>query len=104
MSGKREIKCKTCKKWTLWRGEIYDRCLYCGEFLQNEDFTKKVEHEIWTLVKEENDLFFIKPTDGKFKRVAKRFLRRFRKIFVVVQASFIAFMTLLLWIIGLMST
>lgn len=72
--------------------------------MQNEDFTRKVEHEIRTLVKEENDLFYIKPTDGKFKRAAKKYLRRFRKAFVIIQATFIGLMTFLLWIIGLMST
>lgn len=104
MAVKKEIKCPHCKEWTLWRGETYDRCLYCNEFLQNEAFIKQVERKIWTEVKEENDLFFIKPTDGIVKRKLKRFFRRFRKVFVIVQASFIAFMTFLLWIIGLMST
>jgi phage FluMu protein Com len=104
LSGKREIKCPKCKEWTLWRGEIYDRCLYCGEFLQNEDFIIKVEKDIRTQVKEENDLFHIKDTDGKFTIKSKRFLRKFRKIFVIAQAALIAFMSLLLWLIGLMST
>lgn len=104
MSVKREIKCPHCKEWTLWRGEVYDRCLYCGEFLQNEDFIRNVEKDIRTQVKEENDLFYIKPTDGKLKRTTKKFLRKFRKIFVFAQAALIAFMSLLLWIIGLMST
>lgn len=104
MSSKREIKCPHCKEWTLWRGEIYDRCLYCGEFLQNEAFTKKVEREIREQVKEENDLFHIKPNDGLFIRAYKRFFRKFRWIFVVTQAVLIAFMSVLLWIIGLMST
>jgi hypothetical protein len=104
LSIKREIKCQHCKEWTLWRGEIYDRCLYCGEFLQNEDFIKKVETDIRTQVKEENDLFHIKHTDKDFTRKSKKFLRRFRKVFVVAQAALIAFMSLLLWIIGLMST
>jgi aspartyl aminopeptidase len=88
----------------LWRGETYDRCLYCNEFLQNEAFIKQVEKKIWTEVKEEGDLFFIKPDDSLITRKVKKFLRRFRKIFVIAQASFIAFMTFLLWIIGMMST
>ena len=104
MSVKREIKCPHCNEWTLWRGEIYDRCLYCGEFLQNEDFTKKVENEIREQVKEENDIFFVKPSDSEFIGVSKRFLRKFRKFAVFAQAALIAFMSLLLWIIGMMST
>jgi phage FluMu protein Com len=104
LAAKKEIKCPHCKEWTLWRGETYDRCLYCNEFLQNEVFIAQVERKIMTEVKEEADLFFIKPSDGPFKRGLKRFFRRFRKIFVIIQASFIAFMTFLLWIIGLMST
>jgi hypothetical protein len=78
--------------------------LYCNEFLQNEAFIKQVEKKIWTEVKEEGDLFFIKPDDSLITRKVKKFLRRFRKIFVIAQASFIAFMTFLLWIIGMMST
>jgi hypothetical protein len=78
--------------------------LYCYEFLQNEAFIKQVEKKIWTEVKEEGDLFFIKPDDSLITRKVKKFLRRFRKIFVIAQASFIAFMTFLLWIIGMMST
>ena len=104
MSAKREIKCPKCKEWTLWRGEIYDRCLYCGEFLQNEDFIRKVEKDINVQIKEENDFFYILPTDGKFKIKMKKFLRKFRKIFVFAQVALIAFMSLLLWIIGLLTT
>ena len=104
MSVKREIKCPKCKEWTLWRGEIYDRCLYCGEFLQNEDFIKKVEKDISDQIKEENDLLYIQPDDGYFTIRVKRFFRKFRWFFVFAQAAFIAFMSLLLWIIGLMST
>jgi phage FluMu protein Com len=104
LSIKREIKCPNCKEWTLWRGEIYDRCLYCNHFLQNEDFIKSVEKEINTQVKEENDFFFINESDSLFIKKSKKFLRRFRKIVVIAQVSFIGFMSFLLWIIGLLST
>jgi hypothetical protein len=104
LGGKREIKCPNCKEWTLWRGELYDRCLYCGEFLQNEDYSKKIEHEIRTKVKEENDLFYIKPTDSNFTKKSKKFFRKFRKVILIGQAVLIGFMSFLLWIIGLLST
>ena len=76
------FECPHCKEWTLWRGEIYDRCLYCGEFLENEAFIKKVEQEIRTQVKEENDIFHINDDDSRFTKISKRFLRRFRKLIV----------------------
>ncbi len=104
MSVKREIKCRNCGKFTLWLGRNHDRCLYCAQFLQNEEFIKKLENEIVTQVKEENDIFHIHTTDGKFTRVFKRFFRKVRKITVIVQGLFIGFMTLILWILGMMAT
>ncbi|MBC7653305.1 MAG: hypothetical protein H7098_02390 [Oligoflexus sp.] len=104
MGVKKEIKCPNCKRWTLWRGETYDRCLYCNEFLQNDVFIKQVENKLREEVKEESDIFFVKPTDGKFVGSSKRFLRKFRRIFVFTQAALIAFMTFLLWLIGMLST
>lgn len=104
MSIKREIKCRSCGKFTLWLGRDHDRCLYCNNFLQNQEYIKKLENEIVTQVKEENDIFFIKPTDSKFTRINKRFFRKVRKITVIAQGLFIGFMTLLLWILGMMAT
>ncbi|MBK0382517.1 hypothetical protein I5M32_06035 [Pedobacter sp. SD-b] len=104
MSVKREIKCPHCKKWTLWRGETYDRCLYCNEFLQNDVFIKQLENKLSEEVKEESDIFFVKPTDGKFTAFAKKYLRKFRRAFVFAQAALIAFMAFLLWLIGMLST
>jgi hypothetical protein len=104
LSVKKEIKCPHCKQWTLWRGETYDRCLYCYEFLQNDIFIKQVENKIREEVKEENDIFFVKPTDGKFVAFSKRFLRKFRRFFIFAEVALIAFMTFLLWLIGMLST
>lgn len=104
MSIKREIKCPNCGQFTLWLGRNHDRCLHCSEFLQNEDFIKKLENDLVTIVKEENDIFHIHPNDSKFTRFSKRFFRKVRKITVIVQGLFIGFMTLLLWILGMMAT
>ncbi len=104
MSVKREIKCPHCKEWTLWRGNLHDRCLYCGEFLQNEAFTKKVEKEIREQVTEEKDFLFVKPGDGKAKAALKRFLRPIRNFLYYVQFGFFAFVSMILWLIGLLAT
>ncbi len=104
MSVKREIKCPFCKKWTLWRGDLHDRCLYCGEFLQNEAFTKKVEKEIREQVTEEKDFLFIKPTDGQLTITLKKILRPVRDVFYYIQLGFFAFISIILWIIGMLAT
>jgi hypothetical protein len=104
LSVKREIKCQHCGQYTLWLGNDYDRCLYCNEFLQNHEFILKLENDIVTQVKEENDLFHINPEDSRLKRFSKRFFRKLRKVVVITQGLFIAFMIFLLWIIGLLTT
>ncbi|OAQ42285.1 hypothetical protein A5893_04010 [Pedobacter psychrophilus] len=72
--------------------------------MQNDVFIKQVENKLREEVKEESDIFFVKPTDGKFVGAAKRFLRKFRRFFVFAQAALIGFMTFLLWLIGMLST
>ncbi|TAF44539.1 MAG: hypothetical protein EAZ51_03940 [Sphingobacteriales bacterium] len=104
MSIKREIKCPNCSQFTLWLGRDYDRCLHCAEFLQNQEFIKKLENDIVTKVKEENDIFYIRPNDSGFTKISKRFFRRLRKITMIVQALFIGFMTFILWILGMLAT
>ncbi len=103
LSNKQEIKCPHCHEWTLWRGRIDDRCLYCNGFLKVEDFTKSVEVKIKKEVKREDDFLFIRPEDSKFKKKLKTTLLPIRNMMIYVQVGFAVFISALLWIIGVIS-
>jgi hypothetical protein len=103
MSQVREIKCPHCGEWTLWNGHIDDRCLYCNGFLEPQRFSREVEKKVRKEVIKENDYFFIKPGDGLFKRICKRFLNVLRWWAFYLQIVFFIFITLLLVIISLIT-
>lgn len=103
LSNKQEIKCPSCHEWTLWRGHIDDRCLYCGEFLKVEDFTKSVETKIQREVKKEEDFLFVREDDSDFIRKTKIFLVPVRKAIFYFQLGFVVFVSALLWLIGMVS-
>ncbi len=101
MSQVSEVKCPHCKEWTLWRGHIDDRCLYCNHFLDPQRFSREVERKIRREVVAESDLFFLKPEDGPTKRRLKIYFNSFRWWVYYVQIAFVAFITLLMFLIGL---
>jgi hypothetical protein len=101
MSQIREIKCPHCGKWTMWNGDVDDRCLYCGEFLEPQRFSREVERKISTELLKENDYFFVKPGDGTFKRWCKQFLNWLRWWAYYVQIAFFIFITLLLVLLSI---
>lgn len=100
---KQEIKCPHCHEWTLWRGHIDDRCLYCGEFLETENFTKSIETQIKREVKKEADFLFIRPEDSRLIKKLKKIMQPIRKLFFYFQLGFVVFISVLLWIIGILS-
>ncbi len=101
MSQVREIKCPHCGEWTLWAGDIDDRCLYCGEFLEPQRFSREVEKRIRKEVLKEDDYLFIKPTDGELKRTGKQFLNFIRWWAYYLQIAFFIFVTLILVLLSL---
>lgn len=96
-----EIKCPHCGKWTLWKGEVDDRCLFCDGFLEPQRFSREVERKIASEVKKENDFFALKPTDGKFKRRVKLFFNSFRWAVFYLEIAFFIFITLLIVVLSL---
>lgn len=100
---KQEIKCPHCHEWTLWQGHIDDRCLYCGEFLKIEDFTKSVETKIQREVNKENDILFIKEDDSRLVKKLKTKLRPFRRLIIYLQVAFVFFMSVLIWLMGMLT-
>ncbi|MGI4021159.1 MAG: hypothetical protein ACRYFA_06605 [Janthinobacterium lividum] len=103
LSNKQEIKCPHCHEWTLWKGRIDDRCLYCNGFLKVEDFTKSVETKIKKEVKKEDDFLFIRPEDSAFKKKLKTKLLPIRNLMMYAQIGFAVFISTLLWLIGIIS-
>jgi hypothetical protein len=101
MSQVSEIKCPHCGEWTLWNGNVDDRCLCCGEFLEPNRFSREVEKKIAAEVKKENDYFALKPADGPIKREVKLLLNSFRWAVYYLEIAFFIFITLLLVMLSL---
>ena len=97
----REIKCPHCGEWTLWNGNVDDRCLYCGGFLEPQRFSREVEKKVNRELLKENDYFFIKPTDGLIILWCKRFLNSLRWLAYYVQIAFFLFVTMLLVLLSI---
>jgi len=89
-----EIKCPHCGQWTLWKGDVDDRCLYCDSFLEPQRFSREIEKKIVTQVKKENDYFALKPTDGRIKREVKIFFNSFRWLIYYFEIAFFIFIIL----------
>ncbi|QJD94518.1 hypothetical protein HH214_00845 [Mucilaginibacter robiniae] len=104
MSKVSEIKCPHCKEWTLWRGGVDDRCLYCGGYIDPQRFSREIEKKIRAEVVEEKDIFFIKPNDGWLRRKTKQFLNAMRWYVYYFQIVFFVFVSLLLVLISLLAT
>jgi hypothetical protein len=98
-----EIKCPHCGEWTLWKGDVDDRCLYCDAFLEPQRFSREIEKKIVTQVKKESDYFALKPTDGTFKREVKLFLNSFRWLVYYCEIAFFIFITTLLVLLAFLA-
>lgn len=103
MSDSREIKCPECGRWTLWNGNLNDRCLYCNSFLDKETFSRMIEKEISRQVRKEKDWLIIRPSDSPFKRRSKQILLSFKGAFHFAQIAFLVFISFLMWLISLLA-
>lgn len=103
MSQVREIKCPHCGEWTLWKGQVDDRCLYCDEFLESNRFSREIEKKITDEIKKESDFFALKPDDSPFKRRTKLLLNSFRWTVYYLEIAFFIFITILLILLSLMA-
>ena len=99
----REIKCPHCGEWTMWRGLVDDRCLYCNGFLEPQRFPREVEEKLKRELLEENDFFFIKPDDSKFTRIIKKALNATRWTLYYMQMAFFVFISILLVLLSLLA-
>ena len=100
MSQVREIRCPHCGKWTLWQGDIDDRCFFCDGFLETHQFSIQVEKKIRKEVILENDYFFVNPGDGFFLRHGKNFFNALRWFIIYFQIAIFIFVTLIIVIIS----
>jgi hypothetical protein len=101
MTQVREIKCPQCGEWTMWQGDVDDRCLFCGGFLESRRFSREVEKKVNLELKKEDDYLFVKPDDGTVKRLFKRSLNSVRWVVILFQIAFFLFVTGLLVLISL---
>jgi hypothetical protein len=85
----------------MWQGEVDDRCLYCGEFLEPQRFSREVEKKVNRELLKENDYLFIKPGDGDFIRWLKTGLNSARWFAYYLQIAFFIFVTGLLVLVSL---
>ena len=102
MTQVREIKCPRCREWTMWQGDLDDRCLFCGEFLEPNRFSREVEKKVNKQLLKEDGYLFIRPGDSPVKQWFKRLLSRARWIVILLQIAFFIFVTLMLVAISLL--
>ncbi|HEY8930449.1 MAG TPA: hypothetical protein VIM55_14710 [Mucilaginibacter sp.] len=98
----REIKCPECGKWTLWEGDVNDRCLYCDSFLDSRRFSREVEEKLRREIQRENDYFVINPEDGPWVRVRKTIMNFIRWGAIYLQIAFFIIVTVLIVMISLL--
>jgi hypothetical protein len=99
----REIKCPHCGEWTMWKGQVDDRCFFCDEFLEPQRFSREVEKKINFELRKEFDYFVVKPGDNLVTRAYKKFFNYLRWIAFYAQLAFFLFVTLVLVLISLFS-
>jgi hypothetical protein len=99
----REIKCPHCGEWTMWQGDVDDRCINCSEFLEPRRFSREVEKKVNNDLKKEDDYFAIKPTDSELTRLGKSLFNSIRWTAYYLQLAFFAFVTILLLLISLLT-
>ena len=97
----REIKCPHCGEWTMWKGEVDDRCFFCDEFLEPQRFSREVEKKVNRELLKENDYLFIRPGDGVLTRSGKKLINWIRWVAFYLQIAFFLFVTALLVFIRL---
>jgi hypothetical protein len=85
----------------MWQGDLDDRCLFCGEFLEPQRFSREVEKKVNKQLLEENDYLFVRPGDSPFTRKVKKFFNSVRWIAYYLQIAFFLFVTALLVILSL---
>jgi hypothetical protein len=87
----------------MWQGNVDDRCINCGEFLETRRFSREIEKKINKELKAEDDYFAIKPTDGALTRLFKQTFNTFRWSMYYVQLVMFTLVTILIFVISLLS-
>ena|ERR1700749_5073376 len=98
----REIKCPHCRQWTIWQGDVDDRCLNCGEFIEPNRFSREVEQRVNKELLKEEGYLYVKSTDGEIKREAKGFLKGLSWVVISLQVLFFVFVSALIVLISLL--
>ena|SRR3569833_592471 len=73
-----EIKCPHCARWGVRNGQMDDKCIYCGRYLEEERFFHARQKIADDANKRENDYFKIKSTDDTIVETFKQFVNWIR--------------------------
>lgn len=98
----REIKCPHCGEWTMWQGNVDDRCLNCDQFIEPNRFSREVERRVNKQLLKEDGYFFVKPTDSELKREVKGFFKGLSWVVISLQVLFFIFVTAIIVIISIL--
>ncbi len=91
-----QSKCKECGKWSNTSGSIEDRCEFCSELFNKEQFTNKNKAITERLIDKHNSLLLIKDDDNSLIKVLK-------KIALAIQIVFVAFASFIIWLVSLLA-
>ncbi len=91
-----QSKCWNCSEWTENRGQIEDRCNFCGEILNKSNFENRNKALTNQLIDKQNSLLIIRDEDGW----GKRFLK---KTGLVVQFIFVSFASFIIWLLTILT-
>ena len=91
-------KCPHCGQWSEWAQQPTDTCAHCGALLDDENLLRTAAREAEKNEKKGFDLDIIQiyPTDAWYVVFYKR-------IFQVLQYSFIAIVSFILWFLALLA-
>jgi hypothetical protein len=91
-------KCLHCGCWSEWKQNLTDTCEHCGALLDDEQLLRIAAREAERNEKKRFDLDIIQinPTDSGFVVFYKRIIQ-------VLQYSFIAIVSFILWVLTLVA-
>jgi len=88
-----EKKCANCGKWGPWQKQPSDRCIHCGEYLDEAALKHKLQQEEADRLFRENDFFRIREEDGFVMRTVRRTGWVLHAIFAAITWAFLWFVT-----------
>jgi hypothetical protein len=73
-----EIKCPHCGKWGVWNGNIDDKCIHCGRYLEEHRFLYAQQKRTDEANKRKTDYLRVKSSDDNLVATLKQFVNWIR--------------------------